>query len=195
MSDNNFDMHGDNIGSDNAASEAGSNINAGMSSDLSDMAKFLSSMATQLSFYSTELGDIKSDVNAVKVEVTNLRTEYGDRIKVLEEDEGLKPYMINNVEDAVRNRISELLEITWDKRGGVIDECAEVYGRYYSKFCGRLHNDAKRERIEASSWKFTQRKNYQKLINFIADWVPARGVEGLKRYFDTLASARNNTED
>ena len=157
--------------------------------NLTDMAKYLGSVATQLSVYSTELGTVKADLNEVKTDVANIRTDYGDRIKVLEEDEALKPYMVNNISKAVRIRVAELLDIRFDKRGGAAEGYERVYKRYYGKFCQRLHNDAKHEGIEAGNWRFTPRKHYQKLIEFINDWVPARGVEGLKSYYDSLEEA------
>lgn len=157
--------------------------------NLASMAKYLGSVATQLSVYSTELGTVKADLNEVKAKVDNISSDYGDRIKVLEEDEALKPYMVNNVRLAVRTRVAELLGIKFDKRGGAADGCKHDYKHYYGKFCGRLHNDAKHEGIEASNWRFTPRKNYRKLIEFISDWVPARGVDGLKSYYDDMESA------
>lgn len=160
-----------------------------LGNNLSAMAKYLSGVASQLSYFSTEVGAVKSEINEVKVDVANIRTDFGDRIKVLEEDEALKPYMVNNVKRAVHIRIGELLGIKFDKRGGAAEGYERDYKRYYGKFCGRLHNDAKSEGIEASNWRYTPRKNYQKLIDFINDWIPARGVEGLKRYYDELEAA------
>lgn len=157
--------------------------------NLASMAKYLGSVATQLSVYSTELGAVKADLNEVKANVADIRSDFGDRIKVLEEDEALKPYMVNSVKLAVRFRVAELLGIKFDRRGGAAEGYEHDYKRYYGRFCGRLHNDAKQEGIEASNWRFTPRKNYRKLIEFINDWVPARGVDGLKSYYDALESA------
>lgn len=90
----------------------------------------------------------------------------------------------------MRIRVSDLLEIEFDSRGGVTDESRDVYDRYYGKFCGRLHNDAKHAGIEASNWRFTPRKFYPQLMKFAPDWSPARGVEGLKEYFDKPKNSR-----
>lgn len=34
--------------------------------------------------------------------------------------------------------------------------------------------------------------NYQKLMDYINEWVPMRGVEGLKSYYDGLEAARRS---
>ncbi len=161
-----------------------------LGSNLSDMAKYLEGMAGQLGFFSTQVGNVNARVDGIEVKVDEYHTDHEDRIRVLEEDEGLKPYMINAVNTAVHIRVASLLEIEFDKRGRVAEGYEHDYTHYYGKFRGKLHNDAKREGIEASEWKFTPRRNYNKLIDFISDWVPACGVEGLKRYYDRLETAR-----
>lgn len=160
-----------------------------------DPMKALQLAAMNINGLSQQMGLVVARMDAqdkriakVKAKVDNISSDYGDRIKVLEEDEALKPYMQSNVLVAVRTRVAELLGIKFDKRGGAAEGYEHDYKHYFNKFCGRLHNDAKHAGIEASSWRNTPRKNYRKLIEFISEWIPARGVDGLKSYYDALES-------
>lgn len=162
-------------------------INAGDSADLMDVVRLtalnVNGISEQMGIILKTVGNLKSEVSDVKAIVNGLN----DRVIVLEEDEALKPYQVFNVKKAVRTRVADLLKVKFDKRGGATDDTIGIYRRYYGKFCGRLHNDAKCAGIEGTAWKYTPRKNYQKLIEFVANWTPARGVDGLKKYFDDLA--------
>lgn len=162
-------------------------ISPGDGSDLMDVVRLtalnVNNISEQMGIILKTVGNLKNDVTEVKTIVSDL----SDRVVVLEEDEALKPYQVYNVKKAVRLKVAELLKIKFDKRGGATDDTIGIYRRYYGKFCGRLHNDAKCAGIEETAWRFTPRKNYQKLIEFIANWTPARGVDGLKKYFDDLA--------
>ena len=132
------------------------------------------------------VSNLKSDLVEVKGDVKDI----GERVRVIEDDEPLKEYQQYNYAQAVRIRVSDLLGIEFDSRGGVTDESRDIYDRYYGKFCGRLHNDAKHAGIEAHKWQFTPRKFYPQLMKFAPDWSPARGVEGLKEYFDKSKKSR-----
>ncbi len=160
--------------------------------DMNQLLQITQSTAMSVNAQSKQMGLILGSVEGLKqdvIEVKSVMNDINDRVTVLEEDEALKPYQVYSVKKAVRTRVAELLKIKFDKRGGATDETMGVYKRYYGRFCGRLHNDAKCAGIEEASWRFTPRKNYQKLIDFIADWTPARGVDGLKTYFDNLTKA------
>jgi len=146
----------------------------------------INSQNEQMGILNKTVGHLKSDLVEVKGDVKDI----SERVRVIEEDEALKPYQQYNVSQAVRIRVSSLLKIEFDEHGGVTDESMDAYNRYYSKFCGRLHNDAKHAGIEASNWRFTPRKSYQQLIEFISEWIPSRGVDGLKNYFDKLEASR-----
>lgn len=148
--------------------------------ELSDMARNMGFIAQSLGKYAKILGNVQSDVAETKADVKSIN----ERVRVIEEDEALREYQVDNIRRAVRIKISEMLGITWAKGGGVTDECIWVYKRYYGKFCQRLHNDAKHAHVEGRKYQYTPRKNYKKLIEFIHDWEPARGVEGLKDYID-----------
>ena len=160
--------------------------------DINKLLKITQNTAMSVNAQSKQMGLILGTMEGLKqdvIEVKSVMNDINDRVTVLEEDEALKPYQVYSVKKAVRTRVAELLKIKFDRRGGATDETMGVYKRYYGRFCGRLHNDAKCAGIEEASWRFTPRKNYQKLIDFIADWTPARGVDGLKTYFDNLSKA------
>lgn len=163
----------------------------GEDGDLIDIVRLtalnVNGISEQMGVVVKTINTLRSDVAEVKSAVNDLN----DRVIVLEEDEALKPYQVYNVKKAVRVRVAELLKVKFDKRGGATDDTIGVYHRYYGKFCGRLHNDAKCAGIEETAWRFTPRKNYQKLIEFIADWTPARGVKGLMAYYDALEADKS----
>lgn len=150
------------------------------------MSRYMGKMARYFASMNSSMDDMKGDVASVKGDVKSLN----ERVIVIEQDEALKEYQADNIRDAVRMRVSELLGIKWIKEGGVSDECMSDYVRYYGKFCGCLHNDAKKARLEARRYQYTPRKNYKELIEFIHDWVPMRGVDGLKEYYDNLEKAK-----
>lgn len=156
------------------------------SGDLMDIVRLT---ALNVNGISEQMGVVVKAVNNLSTDVAEVKStmsDINDRVTTLEEDEALKPYQVHNVKKAIRIRVAGLLKVKFDRRGGATDDTLGVYKRYYSRFCGRLHNDAKAAGIEGSAWQYTPRKNYQKLIEFIADWTPARGVDGLKSYFDAL---------
>ena len=154
--------------------------------DLMDIVRLtalnVNGISEQMGVIVKTVSNFKSDLVEVKGDVKDI----GERVRVIEEDEPLKAYQQYNYSQAVRIRVTDLLEIEFDERGGVIEESMETYTRYYSKFCGRLHLDAKHAGIEASNWRFTPRKNYPQLMQFAPNWCPSRGVEGLKEYYDKL---------
>lgn len=106
----------------------------------------------------------------------------------LKNNQFVEPWQDANIQQAARIRVSNLLKLKWEK-GGIAEECAHDYKAYYGKFLRCLHNDAKKMGLEGRKIHQTQRKNYQKLIEFIGEWVPIRGVDGQKEYYDMLAQS------
>lgn len=133
-----------------------------------------------------QLGAIRRDVSDVKMDLSDVK----DRVKVLEEDEALRPYQVKQVERALHIKVTNLLGLKWKSHGkgknGIEDESRHDYLCYYGRFKGCIHNDAKSASIEpqVAGWKYTPRKNFERLIEFINDWYPAQGVDGLKREMD-----------
>lgn len=120
--------------------------------------------------------------------VTMMRTDVDgikERVTSLEEDQFVSAYQDSMIQRSARIHVSELLGLRWEN-GGVIEEDAPDYHAYFGKFLRALHSDAKRIGLEGPKIHQTPRKNYNKLIEFIGEWVPVRGVEGQKEYYDML---------
>lgn len=123
--------------------------------------------------------------------VTRMRTDVdaiGERVTSLEDDQFVTPYQDANIQRAARIHVSDLLGLRWEK-GGVVEEDMPDYKAYYGRFLRALHSDAKKAGLEGPKIHQTTRKNYSKLIEFIGEWVPIRGVDGQKAYYDSLAKA------
>jgi hypothetical protein len=149
--------------------------------------------AMNINGLSQQMGIMNKAVNAIKDDVSELRAEMVDAksdIRGLKDDQFVDLIKADNIKQSAQSRVKELLEIEFDERGGVTDESRYDYVRYYGKFVQRLHCDARNAGLEGPRIYATPRKNYQALINFINDWVPLRGVEGLKSYYDGLADAK-----
>lgn len=144
-----------------------------------------------------QLSAIRRDVSEVKTDLSDVK----DRVKILEEDEALRPYQVKQVERALHIKVTNLLGLKWKSSGkgkhGIEDESRHDYLCYYGRFKGCIHNDAKASNIEpqVSGWKYTPRKNFEKLIEFINDWYPAQGVDGLKREMDKNDEMRREMRD
>lgn len=155
--------------------------------------KALQLAAMNINGLSQQMGIINSAVTAIQGDVSELRAEMTDAkadIRGLKDDQFVDLIKADNIKKSAQSRVAELLGIKFDERGGVADESRYDYTHYYSKFIGRLHVDARNAGLEGPRIYATPRKNYQPLIDFINEWVPLRGVEGLKSYYDGLADAR-----
>lgn len=142
---------------------------------------------------SEQMGILTSTVKKLDNRYGELAVEMNDmngRIQHLEDDQFVDLIKADNIKHSAQSRVAELLEIEFDERGGVTDESMYVYHKYFSKFVGRLHVDARHAGLEGPRIYATPRKNYQALLNFINDWQPKRGVNGLKDYYDKLAAIR-----
>ena len=149
--------------------------------------------AMNINALSQQMGLVNKAVDAIRGDVSQIRAEMADAksdIRGLQEDQFVDIIKADNIRKSAQSRVAELLEIEFDERGGVTDESRYNYTHYYSKFVGRLHCDARNAGLEGPRIYATPRKTYQKLIDYINDWVPMRGVEGLKSYYDGLETAR-----
>ena len=167
--------------------------NEALDNQLSTMIDGIQVLTNLVNSQNQQIGVINQTVQAMdarlgRVEVQG--SENSDRITHLEEDQFVDLIKADNIKISAQNRVAELLEIEFDERGGVTDESRREYTRYFSKFCGRIHVDARHAGLEGPRIYATPRKNYQALINFINEWVPKRGVDGLKSYYDGLEAAR-----
>jgi hypothetical protein len=143
-----------------------------------------------------QIGVINKTVQAMDARLVNVEVQgsnNSDRITHLEEDQFVDLIKADNIRFSAQSRVAELLHIELDERGGITDEAKDGYDytHYFSKFCGRIHTDARHAGLEGPRIYATPRKNYQALLNFINEWVPRRGVEGLKSYYDGLEAARH----
>lgn len=149
--------------------------------------------AMNINGLSQQMGLINKQVTAIKDEVSEIRAELVDTkadVRGLKDDQFVDLIKADNIKKSAQSRVAELLEIKFDERGGVTEESQYDYTHYFSKFCGRIHVDARHAGLEGPRIYATPRKTYQALIDFINDWVPLRGVEGLKSYYDGLSEAR-----
>lgn len=164
-----------------------------LSNQLSDMMSGIQALMNGINSQNDQIGVINKTVGGIKGDVNEIRSEMsdmGDRVTHLEEDQFVDLIKADNIKLSAQSRVAELLEIEFDERGGVTDESRYDYARYFSKFCGRIHVDARHAGLEGPRIYATPRKNYHALIKFINDWVPKRGVDGLKSYYDGLEAAR-----
>lgn len=129
-----------------------------------------------------KIDKVETTVGKVATTVEGILTD----VDSLKNDQFVEPWQDANIQRAARIRVSSLLKLKWEK-GGVVEECAHDYKAYFGKFLRCLHNDAKKMGLEGRKIHQTQRKNYQKLIEFIGEWVPVRGVDGQKEYYDMLS--------
>lgn len=151
--------------------------------------------AMNINGLSQQMGLMNKTVVAIKDDVADLRAEMVDAkadIRGLKDDQFVDLIKADNIKKSAQSRVAELLGIEFEERGGVTENSRYDYTHYYSKFIGRLHCDARNAGLEGPRIYATPRKTYQQLIDFINEWVPMRGVEGLKSYYDGLAAARKN---
>lgn len=142
------------------------------------------------------LNNLAKATVGVSDNVTKMQGDMNDvkgRVTALEEDQFVTPYQDANIQKAARIHVSDLLGLRWEK-GGVVEEDMPDYNAYYGRFLRALHSDAKKAGLEGPKIHQTARKNYAKLIEFIGEWVPIRGVEGQKEYYDALARAKRQDD-
>lgn len=151
--------------------------------------------AMNINGLSQQMGIMNKAVTAIKDDVSELRSEMVDvkaDVRGLKDDQFVDLIKADNIKLAAQSRVAELLDIVFEERGGVTEESMYNYRNYYSKFIGRLHVDARHAGLEGPRIYATPRKNYQALMDFINEWVPLRGVEGLMSYYDGLEAARKS---
>lgn len=155
------------------------------------LASVLTEVSSKMDEVSSESRSAREEARSTTMRVTSIGDELGlvkDDVAELKDNQFVEPWQDTNINRAARIRVSRLLGIKWEK-GGVTRECVGDYQRYFGKFCRALHSDAKKMGLEGPKIHQTQRKNYAKLIEFIGNWVPVRGVEGQKEYYDELAGS------
>lgn len=161
--------------------------------ETSDPMEMLQLAAMNINGLSQQMGLVNKAIVSIKDDVSELRADMVDakaEIRGLKDDQFVDLVQADNIRRSAQSRVAELLGIEWDDRGGVTEESRHDYTHYYSKFIGRLHVDARNAGLEGPRIYATPRKNYSALIDFINEWVPLRGVDGLKSYYDGLADAR-----
>lgn len=166
-----------------------------IASDTNDPMELMQLAAMNINGLSQQMGLMNKAVTAIKDDVSKLHAEMVDAkadIRGLKDDQFVDLIKADNIKKSAQSRVAELLGIEFDERGGVSDGCYYDYTHYYAKFVGRLHVDARHAGLEGPRIYATPRKTYQALIDFINDWVPLRGVDGLKAYYDGLAAARKS---
>lgn len=164
-----------------------------LDNQISTMVEGIQALTNLVNSQNQAIGVINKTVQSLDARLGNVENQgesNANRIAHLEEDQFVDLTKADNIKHSAQDRVAELLEIEFDEHGGVTDESKYTYTRYFGKFCARLHVDARHAGLEGPRIYATQRKNYQALINFINEWVPKRGVEGLKSYYDGLEAAR-----
>lgn len=160
---------------------------------LSVMIDGIQTLTNLVNSQNAQIGVINKTVQAMDARLGNVElqsSDTADRVTHLEEDQFVDLIKADNIKISAQNRVAELLGIEFDERGGATDESRYDYTHYFSKFCGRIHVDARHAGLEGPRIYATPRKNYQALLDFFNEWVPKRGVDGLKSYYDGLEAAR-----
>ena len=166
-----------------------------INTDGTDPMELMQLAAMNINGLSQQMGIMNKAVTAIKDNVSKLRSEMVDvkaDVRGLKDDQFVDLIKADNIKLAAQSRVAELLGIVFEERGGVTEESMYNYRNYYSKFIGRLHVDARHAGLEGPRIYATPRKNYQALMDFINEWVPLRGVEGLMSYYDGLEAARRH---
>lgn len=160
------------------------------SMDLADLMRGMGKLLIQVSDKqnSIEASNVKRDdkMSELVKAVSDNTVDIAD----LKNNQFVEPWQDANINKAARIRVSNLLGIKWIN-GGVADECIHDYKAYFGKFVRALHNDMKKIGLEGRKIHQTQRKNYPMLIEEIGKWVPVRGVDGQKEYYDKLTACKD----
>lgn len=162
-------------------------------SDLDKLLEIVRGNSYNVNGLSQQMGIVNKTVIALKDGMSEMRSEMTDikaDVRGLKDDQFVDLIKADNIKLSAQSRVAELLGIEWSEHGGVTKESQYDYTHYYAKFIGRLHVDARHAGLEGPRIYATPRKNYQALIDFINTWVPLRGVDGLKAYYDELVEAK-----
>lgn len=159
-----------------------------------DLLQFAKIQLASINGLSEQMGIVTQSIKTLNGNVREVSEKVADmdgRLEHLEDDQFVDLIKADNIRLSAQNKVAQLLSIEFDERGGVADESMYYdYKKYFGKFVGRLHVDARHAGLEGPRIYATPRKNYQALIDFINEWVPKRGVDGLKSYYDGLEAAR-----
>jgi len=158
--------------------------------DNNQLQKLMKEVAATLVHVADKLGDADEKIEKTNMAVSGINDKVQDLstdVADLKENQFVEPWQDAAIQRAARIRVSTLLKIKWED-GGVAEESARDYKLYFGKFCQALHREAKRIGLEGPKIHQTKRKDYEKLIEFIGQWVPIRGVEGQKAYYDMLSA-------
>ena len=158
--------------------------------DLMQLAKIqlasINGLSEQMGIVAQNIKTLKSDVMQVNDKVADM----DGRLEHLEDDQFVDLIKADNIRLSAQQHVAQMLDIEFEEHGGVTDESMHDYHKYFGKFVARLHVDARHAGLEGPRIYATPRKNYKALIEFINTWVPSRGVEGQKAYYDRLESSR-----
>lgn len=118
--------------------------------------------------------------NTSKLVETNEKIDGLDkRLVQIEESEEIKTYQKEKIVTAVHRRIYQLL-----------GENKMDHVKYFRIFCLRLYGDARRQAGLAKPIGATEKKNYDRIMEFIENWRPAIGCDQLKLEADNAAERR-----
>jgi hypothetical protein len=136
---------------------------------------------------------MKADMDNVKSDVNELRTDTGERLKNLEENEALTHSQVSIIDHELDHHTSKLLGITWTKRGMVAEECIVAKQRYYGRLRARTIGAFKRSLgySNAFSWIYLPRKHFEDIVDFIRHYEPVGGVEDFKESVDRELAAKS----
>ena len=146
------------------------------------------------------LAEVGRQVSALRAQLSPLTAQYTailtrqqemeDRMEHYEDTQRLTRSQCSSVQRAIYRRCAELLGIEHDDFGRVSRNCLERDIAYRGGFIQALYRDCKRDGCMAQPYSETYRKDYQTVMQYIAEWVPSEGVTGLKSYIDARRAAR-----
>lgn len=161
--------------------------------DDNDLMQVVRLTAMNVNGLSEQMGIAIQSIKTLQSDVRNVNKKVIDmdgRLEHLEDDQFVDLIKADNIRLSAQRKVAELLDIEFEERGGVTEESMYDYRKYFGKFVARLHVDARHAGLEGPRIYATPRKNYRALLDFIDTWTPARGVKGLKSYYDKLEAAR-----
>lgn len=165
-------------------------INPEDGNDLLQLAKI---QLASINGLSEQMGIVTQSIKTLNGQVNKIHAKMGDmddRLEHLEDDQFVDLIKADNIRLSAQQHVAQMLDIEFEEHGGVTDESMYDYHKYFGKFVARLHVDARHAGLEGPRIYATPRKNYEALIEFISTWVPSRGVDGQKAYYDRLEAAR-----
>lgn len=122
--------------------------------------------------------DITKRVDRISSDMSEMRAD----IRVLKEDEEIRTKDVDLIENLIRRKVVEVLELPLDvPRYKWTDEQVAYYNLYARTVFGALYTEVRKKGHLAGKTSRTRKKDLKDAINDIETWYPFNGLETLKR--------------